>query len=521
MKSKKFFQNAILLIVSTFVLRLVFTSFRVVVSNTVGAQCMGLYQLTFAIYNIAVTIATSGANYATTRLCAAFLAQNNRAKSKTVVNSAVIYSLAFSIFSFCVFFFLAEPIGTHLLCDKRSILSIKILAVSLPFISVSSAISGYFYAEKKVGVTTFSRAFEQITQIICFFVLIYLFPQKSVEINCVIIVFSGAVADILGSLILLFKFVYDNRKIKCKTEKNIHKRVFSTAFFAGISIYLKSGLQTIENILVPICFKKYTNSLQNALSSYGIVGSMVMPVIFFPSFVLSSFSMLLVPEFSYAQAQNKDRDISSKTIITVRLTLLFSLVISGFFIVFGRDLGDILYGERLAGKLIKIMAPLIPFMYLDSVADGMLKGLGEYTRVIKYSSIYTVLSIVLIIILIPKMGIWGYVVVIYASSMLNAFLSIRRLLVVTKNKISFYSDIIVPLCATLFSSVCAKSLISENLANSTYTFILSIFAAILLITTFILVSKGKMYNTVKYALDSILGATLGSNFTKEKSINNN
>lgn len=521
MKSKKFFQNAILLIVSTFVLRLIFTSFRVIVSNKVGAECMGLYQLTFAIYNIAVTIATSGVNYATTRLCAAFLAQNNREKSKGTVKASIVYSLIFSLFSFCVFFFLAEPIGVHLLFDKRSILSIKILAISLPFISVSSAISGYFFAEKKVGVTTFSRAFEQIVQIVCFFVLISIFPQKDVEKNCVIIVLSGALADILGSLFLLSKFLYDNRRIKSKTEKYLNKKVFRTAFFAAVSIYLKSGLQTIENILIPIGFKKHKNSSQNALSSYGIVGSMVMPVIFFPSFVLSSFSMLLVPEFSFAQAQNKNKEISSKTIITVRLTLLFSLVISAIFMVFGRDLGNALYSESLVGKLIVIMAPLIPFMYLDSVADGMLKGLGEYAKVIKYSSIDTVLSIILITFLIPKMGLYGYVAVIYISSMLNALLSIRRLLIVTKNRILFYSDIVVPFCVALFSSVCAKSLVSNNLAHSTQALVLSIISAFLLIAVFVFVSRGKMYDTVKYAASSVLQAVFSSNFKGKESINNN
>ena len=69
MNKKRFFQNALLLIVVTFSLRLVFTAFRVAVANKVGAECMGLYQLTFAIYNISVTFATSGINFASSHLC--------------------------------------------------------------------------------------------------------------------------------------------------------------------------------------------------------------------------------------------------------------------------------------------------------------------------------------------------------------------------------------------------------------------------------------------------------------------
>ena len=514
MNKKKFFQNAFLLIFSTLVLRLIFTAFRVVVSNKVGAECMGLYQLTFAVYNIAATFATSGINFATTRLCAMSLSNSDRPKTKNIVNKSLLYSLVFGISAFCVIFLFAEPIGEYVLCDKRSVLSLKALAVSLPFISVSSALSGYFYAEKKVSVTLLDRASEQIAQIAAFFILLSAFPKGSVEQNCLFIVLSGAISEILGSLFLTAKFAFDNRKIKSSKDRKTLKKVSGTAFSAAASMYLKSGLQTVENILIPLGFKKYGANASQALSGYGILGSMVMPIIFFPSFVLSSFSMLLVPEFSASQAQNKEKDIRSASIITVRLTLLFALFISANFIVFGRGLGNALYSEQKAGSLIKIMAPLIPFMYLDSVADGMLKGLGEYNKVIKYSTIDTVVSILLIFFVIPKTGLYGYVLVIYVSSILNAFLSIRRLLVVTKNKIRVFSDITVPFSASLFSAVCVKSLFPSHLFSKTAVVTISLCLSSLLTLAFIMISKGRMYESVKYAVDTVRAAVFKSNFRK-------
>jgi len=521
MDKKSFFQNAFLLIFSYLILRLVFTAFRVVVANKVGAECMGLYQLTFAVYNIAVTFSASGINFATTRLCAGSLSKKNSKKTKNIVKVSLIYCLLFSLIAFFAIFFFAQPIAKYILQDKRSAVSLRILAVSLPFISVSSALSGYFYAAKKVSVTTVDRVIEQIIQIASFFAFFSLFPNKSVEFNCAVITASGAVSEILGSLFLFIKFYVDNRKIKSKGQKKEYKKVYKLAFTAAVSMYLKSGLQTVENILIPIGFKKHGANGSQALEGYGILGSMVMPVIFFPSFVLSSFSMLLVPEFSGAQAQKREKDIHSASIITVRLTLLFSLFISANFIVFGKNLGDIIYSEKRAGMLIKIMAPLIPFMYLDSVADGMLKGLGEYNKVIKYSTIDTLVSIVLIIVLISKMGLYGYVIVIYVSGILNAFLSIRRLLIVTKNKISVFNDIFIPFSSSLFSALCVKKLFPSLVNGSTFSFVAAICLSVLLVLVFVLVSRGKMYNTVKYAADTALLGFVKSNFKKERCINNN
>ena len=90
--------------------------------------------------------------------------------------------------------------------------------------------------------------------------------------------------------------------------------------------------------------------------------------------------MLLIPEFTEAQTREKSHEISKTANLSIKLTLMFSLFVSANFIVFGRPLGEVLYSSQRAGALIEIMAPLIPFMYLDSIADGILKGIGEYKK---------------------------------------------------------------------------------------------------------------------------------------------
>ncbi len=518
MNKKRFFQNALLLIVFTFLLRLVFTAFRVVIANKVGAECMGLYQLTFAIYGISVTFATSGINFAATRLVTQAIA-SGKFSFKSVMTRCIVYSLLFSSLAMIVILVYAEPIAIYLLCDERCVLLLKALAISLPFISVSSAISGYFYAVRSVSVTLVSRFIEQAAQIISFFVFINLVPKGNIELSCLCIVLSGAVSEIIGGIFLIIYFFAKSNKEKSIKSNGIWNKILAIALPSALGAYLKSGLQTVENVLIPIGFRKYGASKSSALEGYGTLCAMVMPVIFFPSFVLSSFSMLLIPEFTEAQTKNKSREINKTSNLSIKLTLMFSLFVSANFIVFGKPLGEVLYSSDRAGALIEIMAPLIPFMYLDSIADGMLKGLGEYNRVLAYSSVDTVVSIAMIYFIVPKTGLYGYIAVVYISTMLNAFLSIRRLLVVSKNRINIFGDVVLPFVFAFVSANASKLLGNLFLIGIDALSVGILLCISILILAFLIVfSKGNIYLTFKTAISVVLPKKEKSNFKIEKRI---
>lgn len=521
MNKKRFFQNAILLIVATFLLRLIWTAFRVVVSNRVGAECMGLYQLTFAVYNISVTFAASGINFASTRLVTQAISVR-KGSAKAVMLRCILYSLLFGITAFALIFYLAKPIGIYLLCDERTVLSLKAFAVSLPFISISSAVSGYFYAVRNVGVTLVSRALEQAVQIVAFFVLMMFVPTGNLELACFAIVASAAVSEVISSLFLTVFFVIKSKNEKITKQKRIFKKICSIALPSAAGAYLKSGLQTVENILIPVGFRKYGASASSALAGYGTLCSMVMPVLFFPSFVLSSFSMLLIPEFTEAQTLSRNREIQKTALLAIKLTLMFALFVSANFICFGQSIGELLYKSQQAGGLIEMMAPLIPFMYLDSIADGMLKGLGEYNRVLAYSSIDTVVSIAMIVFIVPKFGLYGYIAVVYVSTMLNAFLSIRRLLIVSKNKIMFFGDIIFPfalaLLAAHFAKNCGNFLFPTRQDAVSVSLLLVL--SVILLCVMIFLSQGNIFNTFKFAFNILLSGRQKRHFSSKNRINN-
>ena len=73
-----------------------------------------------------------------------------------------------------------------------------------------------------------------------------------------------------------------------------------------------SFLSTLENILIPQKLQAFGLSQKNAMEIYGELTGMVMPLLMFPSSILTALSTTLLPAISEASAAgNKYRIITT------------------------------------------------------------------------------------------------------------------------------------------------------------------------------------------------------------------
>ena len=433
MKKRVFLVNAVLLTAASLLSRTIGIAFRVYMSNQIGAQGIGLYQLIFTVYMFVATFATAGISLAVTRLVTDALALQQYGKARSILHKCFILSLILSTLSATALFFGAEFMGSHFINDSRTILPLKILAPSLPFMAVSSCFRGYFYAVRKVVKTASEQLFEQFVEIIVFAILIGRLAPLGLSYACCAVVIGTTAAEILscGYSYILYRFEVRHSDVAHVKQPGVLKKILGICLPVMGSSCLRSGLSTLENVLIPVGLKKNGASYEASLAGYGMLTGMVMPVIGFPSAFLTSFSMLLIPELSEANAVHHERNIRYIATRVFQITLLFSILITGIFIFFANDLGLLIYGDTQPGLYIRILAPVIPLMYLDSVVDGMLKGLNEQLRYMSYNLIDSTVRVILIFFLLPICGIKGVIIVIFVSEILNSTLSIARLIKVT------------------------------------------------------------------------------------------
>lgn len=460
-KGKQFFVNAIVLTSTTLLLHFVGVFYSVYITKKIGASAMGIYQLIMSVYRFAVTFSISGIGLCTMRMVAEELAHDHWEGVKATMRRCISYGVFFGLVAAGLLLMFGDHIGRVWLRDVRTVKSLYALAVSLPMLSVSAVLSGYFTAVRRVGKSAMGQMIEQFLKItISIYVLNFVMPP-GLEYACLAIVGGGAVAEILSSLYLLVLYKWEMRTITtkdCPDKKRLTKKMFSISLPIAFSSYVRSGLATMEQIMIPIGLEKSGANTTTALSQYGVIHGMVMPIIFLPSALLTSFASLLIPEMAECREMNNEVRIHTVMRKILKSTLLFSVGVAGIFAFYAKSIGHALYQNNEVGMFIFLFAPLIVAMYLDTVVDGMLKGLNEQVSSMRYNIIDAFISVILVYLLLPPFGIAGYVIVIYVSEVLNMWLSIRRLIKVTSFRVSIGEWIIKPilcmLAAAFLTSFC-------------------------------------------------------------------
>lgn len=435
MKTKRqYLYNALLLTAVTLLMRTVSVSFNVYVSNRAGAEAMGLLSLVSGVYGFAVTLATSGIHLATVRTVSERLGQTKGAENRKCLRACLAYAAFFGTLSALLLFTFAVPIGMRLLSDVRTVRALRMLSFTLLPISLCSVLNGYFTAVRRAWKNALAQVAEQAVKITLTGYLLVIVAPKTVEGSLIAILLGGAVSESFSLILNLILYQSDKRRFSGVKQQNGGKRiqVAKVAMPVAVSAYMRSGLLTIEHILIPRGLKAFGHGNSAALAAYGSLHSMALPVVLYPAAILSSFAALLIPEMTEQQSRRNNTEIRYIAGRAYQLTLLFSVGVAGVMLCLSGELGETLYHSEDVAYFIRRLAPLIPIMYLDTATDAMLKGLGQQVYSMNVNILDAFVSVIAVWILVPRLGINGYLITIYITEILNASLSIARLLRITR-----------------------------------------------------------------------------------------
>ncbi len=496
MRAREVFFSGVILSVSAFVMRSVSVAFNVYVSDKIGAEGMGLLTLIMSVYSLALTFAVSGISLAATRLTAEAAGSGRVGDIRAAMCRCLVYSLVFGTAAAIAVFFGAEYIGEVWLGDVRSIRALRVLGVSMPFISVSASMNGYFTALRKVIKTSAAQFFEQGIRIAVTVILFTAFLNKGTEYACIAVIAGQTVAEVASFLLTLALYLVDSRKSigisPDKSEKALlTKKMLRIALPVALSAYIRMGLVTLEHLLIPRGLKKFGASGKDSLATYGTLQGMVLPVILFPTAFLSSFNLLLVPELAEASARGEKRHITYIISRVMKFTMLFSLGVAAIMICFSSELGIVIYNSREAASYIKIVAPLAPIMFLDSAVDSMLKGLDEQLYNMRINIIDAASSALLVYILCPRIGIMGYIVTIFVSEIFNLACSFVRLLNTTGFEVKVGEWFVKPLVCAIAACVFTRALllVSNGISLTAASLTLHIVLAALMYLLLLLITN--------------------------------
>ncbi len=482
--AKRLLSNTLMLTVTSFLMRTVSVSFNVYLTNLIGAEGIGLFQLVSTVYAMAITFSVAGIRLAAMRLVADSLALN-RSNQRQIMSKCLIYAIICGSFIAIILFSFSDVIATKWIGNSSAVKPLKVLCFSLPFVSMSAGFNGYFTSSSKIKRYTFVQLLEQIFKICVTVFFINSMTDYSIEKACLSIVIGITSAEIF-SLLCSYTLYRLTSKYENKKEKNpIIKNLLRIALPDAVGSEMRSVLTTIEHLLIPKGLKKAGGSVETAIATYGTVHGMSLPIVLYPSVLLSSLSGLLVPEISkhYVSGDNKRIHYIIRRVL--HLTLLFSVGCAGIMYFNADRLSLSVYNDTDPGFYIRVLSPLIVVMYMDMSVDGMLKGLDQQMSYMKYNIIDAFSCVALVYFLVPIMGVKGYIFVIYASEIINFVLSFRRLSVVSEVSLELFKDIIVPLLSVIASGYIGEFLNSFLSFNNTPSTVFSIVISSLIYILFL------------------------------------
>lgn len=430
-KIKVFILNSLILLASSIILQIIGLFFNVYISNKIGSEAVGVFSLVMSVYLFGITLATSGINIASTRVISEELACNNEAGVKLATKKCVVISLITGILASLIFFIFCDFIVTKCLHNRVSHNVIYALCIALPFISMSSAINGYYVAVRRAYKNAMAKFFEEFVKILATAMLLNIFMPSSLDFMCLSLIIGDVISEVL-SLLFLYVLLQKDRNYSKSFRflgNSYTPRILRISLPVAFTSYIKSGLSTLKQIIIPISLEKSGLGCSLSLSNYGIVNGMAMPVIMFPSVFINCFANLLVPEFARYYVKKDSKRIKQMSTFILVSTLMFSIFICAVIFFLAEPICEALYKQSDISQHVKILCFLIPCIYLDLVIDNILKGLDAQVSVVFINIADCLITISFIYFVVPSLGFLGYILSIFVSEIFNVIISLARLLI--------------------------------------------------------------------------------------------
>ncbi len=448
MKKTVFIKNAAWLTSANLILRVCGMIFKVKVASLVGAEGIGLYSIIFSFFVFVSAFCTSGVPTAVTMLCTK--AQAKGQNPKIIIRKSLIISAAISIITAFLIFPFAGFLSKKLVSGALAVPSLKTLTVILPFMSACGVLRGYFLSRRNARINAVSQTIEQVCRIAAGITLVKLFLNFGTQYAVCALFVADAVAEAAATAYLFYKY-----KKYGKKEKGLHKADSGYQAIIRISLplwggrYIGSLLRTAENVFIPRLLNLYKSKSESALALFGKIKGMALPILLFPSGMMSAISLLLIPEIGEASALKRAGVVRCLTEDILRFCFLLSFYCAAAFFFFGKQIGMLLYGDFAVGEMLMKLSLIMPFVFIDSIADGMLKGLDKQNFCFIISICDSAIRLILLPLILPRLGVTGFIYIMYLSNAFTALLNLNKLIKTTKAKTDILKVLFLPFFASI------------------------------------------------------------------------
>ncbi len=418
---RKFFKTVAVVTVFSISEKFLGFLYRIFLSRSIGAEGLGLYQVTLSVFGLILTIICSGTPITVSRLMTKYKAEGQRNKVNAVISAGITSTLALAIPTVIIFFLLKNNLS-FIFADDRCASLFIILLPGLVFTSVYSVLRGVFWGNKDFLPYSIIELLEEAVMIIAGVILV------SHASNAFMGAFYASVAVVISfvfsfSLALIVFFIRKNKIVNPKSQL---KPLLSSALPVTAMRTANSLIMSLVSIILPLRLISAGYTESQTMSIFGSAMGQSIPLLFIPTTLIGSFTLVLIPEMAENFYKKNYAFLKRDIEKALKFASLVSCLFIPLFFVCGEEIGILVFNNHESGKYLSVSAFLMLFMSLSNISTSMLNSIGLEVKTLTFFIISAVFMLLCIYFLPAVMGVYsllvGFTFVFGLTTVLNLFL---------------------------------------------------------------------------------------------------
>lgn len=419
-----FFGGALILTTSITVSKIMGMFYRLPLANVLGSFGLGLYQTVFPVYALFVCIGSSSVTVAVSRCVAKYNATGDFVKVKGTLDSATLFSGAFTVVSASLLFAFSPQIA-RLQGVKQASTLYKCVAPSIIFAGFSGVIKGYFQGLMDMTPTALSEIVSQSAKPLLGLTLSTFF--KDTFMKAVFAVLSITFSELTAFLLLLLTYVYD-RKTKKGVALVMRRNVdfYKTLLPVTLGGLLLPLSNAVDSFLVINALKTYT---EHAVGLYGMFTGVCLTVLSIPASLSYGLATAILPSVSALNGNGQTAKAKKGEYFALTLTVYVALPIAVFIYYFAPNVLSLLFKAGAFSRfseivvMIKLATPYAVLLPVLSTANAVLYGKGkEKVPLISLcAGVFVKTATEIILLKYPELNVFGYIIAVDVCYILAVF----------------------------------------------------------------------------------------------------
>lgn len=396
-----FLQGAMILTVSTMIVKVVALFYNMALGNILDEGAMGYYGSAYTIFSLFNAATVSGLPIAVSRMVSSAYTVGKKKQADRIFAVSLSAFVVLGLFFSLIMFLFSGQIARIANMPKADY-SIKALAPTVFFCAVMSAFRGYFQGRSNMKPTAMSQTLEAIAKLaigISLAAYVYRTYQEG-SYAAAAAILGVSISAGIGMLFLMLQKRrqkrLDNHNHEAGTDnsvtgrKEILKELVRFAVPITIGACFLFGLDFVDASVINGNLKIIFSEKQ-AVELYGIWGN-VGKIYDLPGAMVIALSTSLLPALTAAFTRKDSRSLMRTSSASLRITFLVTIPCAIGFVLYGGPVASVLFFSRpqtieWAGVLLPILAASVIFTGLLYTTNSIMQSMGHTIRPVVHMAI--------------------------------------------------------------------------------------------------------------------------------------